>query len=140
MGRIRHLLRWDLVAKQTRWKRAPPVDLPSAASNCPPLVARWHAHRVQRSKTGGALPDLCRPGRGWSPGATHVWGKRTGSNLVKRWKCAHVRNIADQRQSRIGKNNAVGPQEQGFDPGCRLTRNLLPSMVSGWTLRGCPHC
>src|SRR5438552_8164306 len=85
MGSLRHLYRWNFVAKQIGRKRAPSIDLPPAASNRAPLVARRHAHRVQRCETGGALQDLRYPCRRWSPGATLVRRERTGSNLVKRW-------------------------------------------------------
>src|SRR5947208_12234262 len=53
MGSLRHLYRWNFVAKQIGWKRAPSIDLPPAASNRAPLVARRHAHRVAFS---GAKP------------------------------------------------------------------------------------
>src|SRR5438045_2777163 len=97
MGNLRHLYRWNFVAKQIGWKRAPSIDLPPTASNRAPLVARRHAYRLQWCETGGTLQDLRYPCRRRSPGATLVRGERTGSNLVQRWKRAHVRSIADGR-------------------------------------------
>src|SRR6184192_2277217 len=111
MGSLRRLYRWHFVAKQIGWKRAPSIDLPPTASNRAPLVGRRH-----------------------SPGATLVRGERTGSNLVQRWKRAHVRSIADGRPE-VGEGHVVGSEEACPDAGRGLTGNLLPALVTGWPLR-----
>src|SRR5205807_9605044 len=125
MGSLRHLYRWNFVAKQIGWKRAPSIDLPPTASNRAPLVARRHAYRLQWCETGGTLQDLRYPCRRRSPGATLVRAERTGSNLVQRWKRAHVRSIADGRPE-VGEGHDVGSEEACPDASRGLTAALMP--------------
>src|SRR5947207_6731866 len=134
MGSLRHLYRRNVVEKQIRWKCRPAVDLSPAPGLRAALVARRHAHRIRWFETGRAYRDLCDSWRWRPPGATHVRGKRPGSILVKRWKCAHVRSIPGNGPG-IREDHVVGSEDTCPDAGRRLTGNLLPSLVSGWPLR-----
>src|SRR5437660_9347180 len=138
MGSLRHLYRWNFVAKQIGWKRAPSIDLPPTASNRAPLVARRHAYRLQWCETGGTLQDLRYPCRRRSPGTAFVREKRARSKLVERRKRANVRRIADGRPE-VGENHVVGSENARPDPVGGLTGNLLPALVTGWPLRSSPQ-